>query len=282
MGIVKCSECNTTATIYVDKPCGLVPLCMSCYLKYEQSKEAPMGEEVSAQGEALDSAHRQIDKLTRENVRLTEYMKLTEKRRQFANCKLKHVCEQRDNARQMSALWKRVAKHFYSLSRLIDSSAHYTSTLLDESESERDALAARVAELEALIDDVDGPLYWLLNLVHGNSRGGPEYNPPSNAEWALAWEEAQSAHEKVVEYRKAKVTGAPLPFEDDAGAHGEHAPDHERGGLDPLSADNEHIQFEMYVCPKCGSPVSFYSMMRCIECSACGWTGQSLSECDTK
>lgn len=35
-----------------------------------------------------------------------------------------------------------------------------------------------------------------------------------------------------------------------------------------------------YLCPKCKSEkLSFYTMVRCIECQDCGWTGQSLRDC---
>ncbi len=37
-----------------------------------------------------------------------------------------------------------------------------------------------------------------------------------------------------------------------------------------------------YVCPKCDGDLTFYQMVRAIECVKCGWTGQSLGECKQK
>lgn len=36
-------------------------------------------------------------------------------------------------------------------------------------------------------------LEWLINLRCGNSKGGDEFNPPSEAEWDLAWDGAKLA-----------------------------------------------------------------------------------------
>lgn len=54
--------------------------------------------------------------------------------------------------------------------------------------------ADRIDELETALKEVDEALYWLLNLVHGNSKGGPDFSPPSNAEWIEAVEAGKDAH----------------------------------------------------------------------------------------
>lgn len=42
---------------------------------------------------------------------------------------------------------------------------------------------------------------------------------------------------------------------------------------------SELLSIDIYRCPACGGHVSYYAMVRCIECESCGWTGQSLREC---
>ena len=52
-----------------------------------------------------------------------------------------------------------------------------------------------------LLNNTDEALYWLLNLLHGQSKGGIEYNPPNSQEWEEAIEEGKKAHEQVKENR---------------------------------------------------------------------------------
>lgn len=195
-----------------------------------------------AQGEALDSAHRQIDKLTRDNVRLTEYMKLTEKRRQFADRKLKHVCEQRD------ALAARVAE----LEALLHTVCHER----DDIEDARMMGLSTIGKLVALLrsgagedsheyqraleiigappaGDVNAPDFstevgWLrhikrcaddlVNAIESPMETwGNEEHPAWQAYWSLAI--------SMGEFESYQKDGYALPKDD-----------HERGGLDPMSA----------------------------------------------
>lgn len=55
--------------------------------------------------------------------------------------------------------------------------------------------ADRIKELEIALIGTDDALFWLLNLLHGNSKGGPDFSPPNNAEWEGAIGQGKEAHE---------------------------------------------------------------------------------------
>ena len=52
----------------------------------------------------------------------------------------------------------------------------------------------RVEELETALKATDDVLFWLLNLLHGNSKGGPKFSPPSDAEWIEAIAIGKATH----------------------------------------------------------------------------------------
>lgn len=115
--------------------------------------------------------------------------------------------------------------YFFCGERLMPGSVY------DDLTAERDAAREQVAALEAIADDVDGALYWLLNLYHGNSRGGPEYNV-TPAEWEEAVEGGKAAHERMRNWRKSQATAATPHALPECAADATHEP----GGLSPLSA----------------------------------------------
>ncbi len=60
---------------------------------------------------------------------------------------------------------------------------------------DREKARSRLKELETALIATDDALYWLLNLLHGMSKGGPEFSPPSNAEWTGAIGQGKEAHD---------------------------------------------------------------------------------------
>lgn len=63
------------------------------------------------------------------------------------------------------------------------------------SPSEMQTVLDRIKELEIALIGTDDALFWLLNLLHGNSKGGPDFSPPNNAEWTGAIGQGKEAHE---------------------------------------------------------------------------------------
>ena len=58
--------------------------------------------------------------------------------------------------------------------------------------------------LRGLAEDLDDVLYWMMNLAHGNSRGGAEFNPPDTREHEEALECAETVHAKWETYFKER------------------------------------------------------------------------------
>lgn len=56
--------------------------------------------------------------------------------------------------------------------------------------------------------------------------------------------------------------------------------------IERLKSKNTHqlnkSQEDEHICPQCGGELTYYTMVRCIECVDCGWTGQSLRDCATR
>jgi hypothetical protein len=58
----------------------------------------------------------------------------------------------------------------------------YPYEVIEAKVAERKVDKDRIKELEIALIATDDALFWLLNLLHGNSKGGPDFSPPNNAE----------------------------------------------------------------------------------------------------